>query len=272
MTDPPPLRPPPLLRQALEARWPFEAAAFSMAPVTCCTLGVGDGHPVLVLPGFAAGDTSTAALRWMLRSRGYWVHAWRLGRNIGPTSRVVAGMRRRLEELQRTHGQHVTLLGWSLGGIFARILARERPELVRQVITLGSPYRMVEGDRSLASPLWERVQHLHDSDIRIGDISELARPPLSVPATSIYSRDDGVVRWQVCIDETGPGARNPRAENIEVYASHIGLGFNPAVVFAVLDRLAQPEDEWQPFRPPLVLRPWYPTAASWTADRRRVAS
>src|SRR6476646_7178616 len=142
MTVATPLNPPLLLRQALDARWPLEAAASSMAAAAGYILGPGDGRPVLVLPGFAAGDGSTMALRWALRSRGYWVHAWGLGRNIGPTSRAIAGMRRRLEELQSTHGQHVTLIGWSLGGLYARILAREYPELVRQVITLGSPYRM----------------------------------------------------------------------------------------------------------------------------------
>ena len=264
MTEPSPLSPPPLIRQLLEARWPLEAAAFSTVPASCAVLRPGDGHPVLVLPGFTAGDASTIPLRWALRSRGYWVHAWRLGFNLGPTSHAVGGMRHRLEELSRTHGRRVTLVGWSLGGIYARHLARERPELVRQVITLGSPYRMVDGDRSAASPIWERLEHLHDGDMGIGDITERDRPPLTVPATSIYSRDDGVARWQTCIDETGPGAGNPRAENIEVYASHVGLGFNPAVVLAVLDRLAQPAGDWRPFRPPAIFRPWYPQPASWT--------
>jgi len=179
-------------------------------------------------------------------------------------------MRRRLDELQSTHDQHVTLIGWSLGGIDARMLAREYPDLVRQVITLGSPYRMMADDRSVVSPLWDRVQHLHDANVRIGEISEGARPPLTVPATSIYSRYDGVVRWQLCIDQTGPDAGNPRAENIEVFSLHVGLGFSPAVIFAVLDRLAQPEDDWQPFRPPPMLRPWYPRAGSWTVDHGRV--
>jgi hypothetical protein len=103
------------------------------------------------------------------------------------------------------------------------------------VITLGSPFRTVEAHRGR---------------------------PLTVPSTSIYTRDDGVVRWQLSIDETGPGAANPRAENIEVYGTHVGLGVSPTVILAILDRLAQPEDGWQPFRPPLALRPFYPQPRS----------
>ena len=180
-------------------------------------LGRGDGHPVLILPGLGADDWSTVPLRWTVRSQGYWAHGWRLGRNVGPTARVVAGLRHRVEQLGRAHARRVTIVGWSLGGIYARALARERPELVRQVITLASPYRSFE-----TSPT-----------------------PLAVPATSIYTRTDGVASWQNCINRTAT-----RAENIEVYGTHNDLGINPTVILAVLDRLGQPEDNWQPFRPP----------------------
>jgi pimeloyl-ACP methyl ester carboxylesterase len=180
-------------------------------------LARSDGHPVLILPGYATDDWSTVPLRWAVRSQGYWAHGWRLGRNDGPTARIVAGLRQRVEQVQRSHGRRVSLVGWSLGGVYARALARERPELVRQVITIGSPYRSFE--RSPA--------------------------PLAVPATSIYTRTDGVTSWQGCVDDVGP-----RAENIEVYGTHFDLGVNPAVIVAVLDRLAQPEGDWQPFRPP----------------------
>jgi pimeloyl-ACP methyl ester carboxylesterase len=201
-------------------------------------LGRSDGHPVLILPGLAADDWSTAPLRWAVRSQGYWAHGWRLGRNVGPTARVVAGLRVRVEQLRRAHGRRVSVVGWSLGGVNARALARERPQLVRQVITLGSPYRSYEN-----SP-----------------------PLLAVPATSIYTRTDGVTSWELCIDRAGP-----RAENIEVYGTHIGLGVNPTVILAVLDRLGQPEDDWSPFRPPWWAHCSYPEPESWSTDDRRSA-
>jgi pimeloyl-ACP methyl ester carboxylesterase len=245
--------------QAMEAAWlPVEAAGFWVAGPMLRTLGRGDQHPVLVLPGFSASDSSTAPLRWALRGQGYWVHAWKLGRNIGPTSRAVNGMRQRIEELHDQHGRTVTLIGQSLGGIYARLLARENPDMVRQVITLGSPYRMVEGDRSAAQGLWKQVEHLHDGKLALNELREQDRPPLLVPATSIYSRTDGVAPWQTCIDEV-----REHAENIEVYGSHVGMGVNPAVLVAVLDRLAQHEDDWRPFAAPLGMRSLYPRPANW---------
>ncbi len=253
-----PVAAPSLRRQLLEMSWPIEAAGFmTMAPLL--QLGaIGDGHPVLVLPGFTAGDGSTLALRWAIRSQGYVTHAWRQGRNLGPTTAIIDGIRARLAEVADRSERRVSLVGWSLGGIYARMLARERPELVRQVITLGSPYRMVEGDGSSAMVIWRRLQHLHDADVDLGRIAEQARPRLTVPATSIYSRRDGVAPWQTCIDQLGP-----MAENIEVYSSHTALGMHPAVAYAVLDRLSVREGEWRPFRPPLPLRMWYPRAVGW---------
>jgi pimeloyl-ACP methyl ester carboxylesterase len=255
----------------MEAAWlPLEAAGFCAVGPLLRWLGGGDQHPVLLLPGFWAGDTSTAPLRWTLRSRGYWAHSWHLGQNIGPSSRVVNGMRQRIIELHEQHGRTVTLIGQSLGGVYARLLAREQPDNVRQVITLGSPYRMVAGDHSAAETLWELVRPLHDGDLLLNEMHEQHRPPLVVPATSIYSRTDGVAPWQACIDEV-----REHAENIEVHGSHIGMAINPAVVVAILDRLAQLEGDWRPFAPPLVLRPWYPRPAGWherRPPRRRAAA
>ena len=269
MSESRPVKPPTPVLQALEGAWlPLEAAGFWAIRPFLRTIGRGDQHPVLILPGFGAGDRSTAPLRWTLRGQGYWVHAWGLGRNIGPTARAVNGMRDRLEQLYEQHGRTVTLIGQSLGGIYARVLAREQPEMVRQVITLGSPYRMVDGDRSAAQTMWQQVKHLHDGDIDLLRQREQDRSQLLVPATSFYSRTDGVAPWQTCID----GVRE-HTENIEVRGSHIGMGVNPAVVLAILDRLAQPEGDWRPFSAPAVLRSWYPRPANWHPSRvaRRAA-
>jgi pimeloyl-ACP methyl ester carboxylesterase len=251
----------------MELLWTLETASFLLAaPLLMLLPARGDGHPVLVLPGFTANDASTIALRWSIRRQGYSTHAWRLGSNIGPTEAIVAGIRSRLTELAERSERTVSIVGWSLGGIYGRLLARERPDLVRQVITLGSPYRMIEGDRSAATTVWKQFEHLHDADIDLNRIAEQDRPKLAVPATSIYSRRDGVAPWQTCIDEVGP-----RAENIEVYGSHTALGAHPAVAFAVLDRLRVPEGQWRPFKPPSALRLWYPRPVSWGPDGRRRA-
>jgi len=215
------------------------------------TLPTGDGHPVLVLPGLLAADSSTWTLRRILRRLGYRAHGWRLGRNIGPTAKAVAGMANRLDELHRRYDEPVSLIGWSLGGIFARTLARRSPSSVRQVITLGSPFAMEHEGQSRASRSFNRYAHRHVERPPLPLAAEAE--PLPVPATSIYSRYDGMVAWRTCLE-----APSARAENIRVLASHIGYGHNAAVVWAIADRLAQPSGQWAPFRPPPMLRPLYP--------------
>ena len=155
------------------------------------TLPVGDGHPVLVLPGLLAGDGSTRPLRRILRDLGYQVHGWRLGRNIGPTAKAVAGMAERLDDLDHRYGAPISVIGWSLGGIFARGIARRRPSSVRQVITLGSPFRLTSHNQTRAGAAFKRFSHLHVERAPVP--LELETEPLSVPSTSIYSKWDGVV-------------------------------------------------------------------------------
>lgn len=231
-------------------------------------LGRGDHHPVLVLPGFTASDVSTRPLRWQLRTWGYWAHGWGLGRNLGPTTDVLTGLVDRLTALHARHGRRVTLIGWSLGGIYARELARQFPDSVRSVITLGSPYRMSLTDRSSVSRLLDRLTPGFDPGVVETWVAEDERVPLSMPATSVYSRTDGIVRWYTCIDRAGP-----LRENIEVLGSHSGLGVNPAVLYVIANRLAQPEDDWRPFEAPVALRRFYPKPATWAgAARARRAS
>ncbi len=225
-------------------------AALPLSP----SLPRGDGHPVLVLPGLLADDVSTRALRNVLRRLGYDAHGWGLGRNIGPTAACVKGMRDMVDHLADEHGKPVSLIGWSLGGIFARDLARRTPDSVRQVITLGSPFRLARNSQSRATKVFDRFSHLHVEHRTLPLESESL--PLTVPATSIYSHFDGIVHWQTCLDTPGE-----RCENIAVMASHLGLGHHPASIWAVADRLAQPEGEWKPFKAPLFLRPAFPKPA-----------
>lgn len=217
-------------------------------------LPVGDGHPVLVLPGLLAGDGSTWTLRRLLRRLGYRAHGWGLGRNVGPTAKAVTGMAERLNDLHTRYDAPVSLIGWSLGGIFARALARRNPSAVRQVITLGSPFRLEDESHTHAGPSFKRYAHLHVEEPVLP--VELEVEPLSVPTTSIYSRYDGMVAWQACLN-----LPSERAENIAVLSSHIGYGHHPAAVWAIADRLAQPLGSWAPFRPPAVLRPLFPRPA-----------
>jgi pimeloyl-ACP methyl ester carboxylesterase len=252
-----PLRPPSWSRLVGEQLAVFEyGLLFTTAPML--SLGHrGDGRPVLVVPGFTGSDYSTWPLRAFLRNKGYFVHGWDLGANVGPRRRIVDGIDSRLTAIARRHGTTVSLIGWSLGGIYARELARSRPEAVRQVIALASPFRFRSGDRSFASPLYDVLAPR--TEVFAGRlIPEESRPPLPVPATSIYSRTDGVVRWHACVDTAGANC-----ENIEVFGTHSGMGVNIAALIAISDRLAQPEGQWAPFKPPAALRYLFPKPASW---------
>jgi pimeloyl-ACP methyl ester carboxylesterase len=160
-------------------------------------------------------------------------------------------MRDRVAELSDRYGRPMSLIGWSLGGIFARDIARRTPDSVRQVITLGSPFRLERASQTRATRVFDRYSHLH---VEHRDFPlEADGVPMPVPATSIYSHFDGIVHWPACLNLPGE-----RCENIAVYASHLGLGHHPAVLYAIADRLAQPEGSWEPFHPPLFLRPAYP--------------
>jgi pimeloyl-ACP methyl ester carboxylesterase len=258
MTVPPlPLAAPSLRLRALENLVFVEAfTALPTLPLLAWAPR-GDGHPVLVIPGFTSSDNGTWYLRNVLRAKGYATHGWGLGSNVGPHPRVVRGMQRRLLELADEHGRAVSLVGWSLGGVYARELARAHPDHVRSVVTLGSPFRLRDDDRSSAQALYQRLGPRNDPFPGRRD-HEHRRAPVPVPTTSIYTRTDGVVRWHACIDEVGP-----TSENVEVRGSHTGLGINAAALLTVADRLAQPDGAWRPFRPPRALTHLYPAPASW---------
>ncbi|MBK3664583.1 alpha/beta hydrolase [Bradyrhizobium diazoefficiens] len=234
------LRPPSLGLLLAEARSLFEFNASLLLSPVLMRAPRGDGHPVLTLPGFLASDLSMAPMRRYLGELGYDAHAWRMGRNLGGLTRMREALHTRLAEIHAASGRKVSLVGWSLGGVYARDLALQAPDMVRNVITLGSPFAN-DVRATNATALYERM-----SGDRAEDFAEARAAiagDLPVPATSIFSRADGVVNWRTC--QLRP---SDRAENIEVYlASHIGLGVNPAALWAVADRLAQPEGEFWPF-------------------------
>lgn len=226
---------------------------FTLAPLLALAPR-GDGHTVLVLPGFATSDHATALLRRFLVRRGYDARSWDLGWNldhktVGEQGEIITA---RIRALWEESGRTVSLVGWSLGGVIAREAARRVPDGVRNVITLGSPFA---GD-----PSANAIRGLYEwlSGNIIDSPATRARyaagdQPLPVPSSAVFSRTDGIAAWRNCM-----GIENEINENIEVISSHFGLVTNPAVLHLVADRLAQPEAEWRRFSRPGALAFLYP--------------
>ena len=201
----------------------------------------GHGRPVLVLPGLLADDRSTRPLRRLLNSAGYTASGW--------------------TEITDRHGEPASLIGWSLGGMLGYDIACRRPAAVDRLITLGSPLYSTDPRQSRGSPFYDEYATAHLPEYS----RDSWRPPavLSMPATSIFSKTDGVVRWQTCLHPPGP-----LRENIEVYGSHCGLGCHPAAAYAILDRLAAPTHPWPKFVPPAWLAIHFPAQPDRTQDSR----
>ena len=234
------LRPPGLGLLLAEMRGIFEFNTSLLLSPLLMRAPKGDGHPVLTLPGFLASDLSMTPMRRYLRELGYDAYAWRMGRNIGGVSRMRSALRDRLGEIHASTGRKVSIVGWSLGGVYARDLALQAPDQVRDVVTLGSPFAndvtATNATRLYQALTGETVSE--DSELRKAIAGDLP-----VPATSIYSRTDGVVNWRTCLQRP-----SDTAENIEVrLASHVGLGVNAAALWAVADRLAQAEGQFRQF-------------------------
>jgi pimeloyl-ACP methyl ester carboxylesterase len=199
---------------------------------------------VLVMPGFGASDLSTAVLRGYLGNLGYRAHSWNLGRNLGPAMRDLSQQLtgRLLEVYEKSGGEPVSIVGWSLGGVYARILAHQHPDKIRNVITLGSPFGG-HPDSTRSYPRAERMGATSLAGSSTEALRVLAGDPLpGVPSSAIFSKTDAVVPWQIAIQT--PSAI---ADNIEVYAGHIGMGFSAPVLYATAERLAQPVGAWRPF-------------------------
>lgn len=233
-----------------ELRVPAELGVFRVAEPLFDSLATGPSRHVLVIPGFCADDSSTRHLRRLLNRVGHQAHGWNLGRNFGPTAERIELLQSRLRTLSEEAGEPVTVVGWSLGGIYARVLGLWEREYVDQVITLGSPFNIEQGERTTVSPLYDLLERRNGFIKRAGEIS---LDSLECPSTSIYSRSDGVVSWATCLQTPGP-----MAENIEVRGSHSGLGVNVAVAYVILNRLRHQADTWMPFEAPCSLRTLFP--------------
>ncbi len=198
----------------------------------------GDGHPVLVLPGFMASDFSTSPLRSYLDKIGYKTHKWGMGRNYGDEIYLDL-LIEKIEDIFLSCRNKVSIIGWSLGGVFAREIAKNRPEIVRQVVTLGSPFG------GLTEP--NNAQWMYNiitggrgtEDIDFDLLSNLSAPA-PVPTTAIYTKEDGVVSWKVCMETRETDIH----QNIQVRGSHIGLGVNPFVLEIITNRLQYRAENW----------------------------
>ncbi len=211
----------------------------------------GDGHPVLVVPGFMTGDITTVILRSFLKDMGYAPKTWDMGINFGRPE-YAERLLQRLEEIQAMYGGKVSIVGWSLGGVFAREVAKEKPELVRQVITLGSPFSGIQEENN-ARWLYDLLHGPKGMDMDSDLLRELHQTP-PVPTTAIYSKEDGIVCWQHCMELD----EDEQTQNVRVNGSHFGLGHNPAVLYCMADRLAQGSEDWKTFDPKGLVSILYP--------------
>jgi len=242
---------PKVVHSALEWRALLELAALPWSMPALATAPRGDGHPVLLLPGFMGSEATLIGLEMFLRNRGYAVETWGLGRNVGFHARHATALEQKIRHLHHKTGRKVSLVGWSLGGVFAIYGAHQVPECVRCVVTLGSPVS-VDPEGSASPPFVKAMYRLiaHRSGPAVHTFQPRARKlrersTLTMPLSCLYSLGDGVVPPQEATVEGDPALH----ENIRVPGSHIGLGFNAVVLWIVADRLAQPEGDWRRFEP-----------------------
>ncbi len=239
---------PPLLCSLLELRAPWEAFTLLPSMPILQRAPEGDGEPVLVFPGFMTSDSSTYVMRRFLTKKGYTTYPWEQGRNPGLRDDIYQNLEVLLEKIYLENGQKVNLVGWSLGGVYARTLAHKAPQFVSKVITLGSPFALSNSydpsDVAIPGPIVKLYESLNpnikeDPLVNGEPIWELAPP---VPSTAIYSESDGITSWRYCVDVV-----SKQTENIRVIGSHCGLTHNPFVMYILSERLSQTEEGWSPF-------------------------
>ena len=251
MYEPQMIAPPAMGLALTEAgRAAAEFGSLMMSRRWLARMPAGDGHGVVIIPGFMGDDGYNAPLRRYLAKLGYQSSGWEQGRNLGPRGDLLErAVEHILKQAQLTGGK-VTLIGHSLGGIYARELAKEIPESVRQVISLGSPFG--EGRHTGSYP--SRLFSIMNPDEEVTIEQHLLTEPPPVPTTAVFSKGDGVCNWVTCYQH----GRYDNAQNIQVWGSHCGLTINPMVWFLLAERLAQAEDGWAPFRSSSWARMFYP--------------
>jgi pimeloyl-ACP methyl ester carboxylesterase len=226
-----PINPPGRFGPLQELRLPIDVLRWAPSWLAMKSERATQARTVVLLPGFGAGPRSMRVMESSLRRRGHRVRDWGLGVNTGDAKKLREKLKRVVEESIELHGEPVALVGWSLGGYIAREYAREHPAGVRKIVTLGSP--VIGGPRYTATAEWYRKKG-HDLAEIERVIKDRYATPLQVPVTAIYSRRDGVVAWQACIDQWSPKVRH-----IEVSETHVGLGFAPRVLAIVADAVEQ---------------------------------
>jgi hypothetical protein len=222
---------PPLTRTALgELGAALDAARLVGALPRLSSAPRGDGHLVVDIPGWKAPEVSGAPLRFYLGRLGYDARGWGFGTNTGNPRRDIERLAGRVLELVEQTGSPASLVGWSLGGVLAREVARLHPEAVRRVITYGTP---------VGGPTYTTVARAYSRGPDTGGHRESRRlderSPIQVPLTVLFSKRDGIVAWQACIDHASPDV-----EHVEISSTHLGMGFDPDVWSIVADRLARP--------------------------------
>lgn len=239
---------PPFLYSLMELRAPWEALSLIPSMPLLKRAPKGDGQPVLVIPGFLTSDSGTYILRRYLKTQGYSTYGWQQGRNPGLQHEIFERLITRIETLYEEHGNKVSLVGWSLGGVYGRALAHKIPDKINQVITLGSPFgihiKQETGDVAVNGAiikLYERLNANLNTDPLVNGEPIWQTPP-PVPSTAVYTEQDGVAAWHTCVDDI-----NENTENIKISGSHTGLTHNPVVMYILAERLAQKENSWQPF-------------------------
>jgi len=199
----------------------------------------------MVIPGLCGSDESTHYLRNFLDNIGYSSQSWGLGRNLGPRE----GMEKLLNQLvdrvteisDGASGQQISIIGWSLGGIYSREIAKACPDRVRQVITLGTPFKSATEGTNVGRVYEILCRDKSHKDPEI--IKKIAVPP-PVPFTSLYSKTDGIVHWECSLEDEGKLIQNIEVPN----ASHMGLGHHPVAMSVIADRLVHTRDTWKPYK------------------------
>lgn len=201
----------------------------------------GDGHPVVIFPGLGTDGKSVATMRARCQALGYDAFDWGQGFNTGPKGDLdewLHALKARIVDRLSGHAQPATLIGWSLGGLYARELGKLMAPHTRQVITMGTPFN-AEADHTNVAWLY-RLLNGRSSGIDPALSLRLRTPP-PVRTTSIYSRSDGVVAWQTCRHHE----KSSLVHDIEVRGSHVGMSWNKDVLAVVADRLGQQPGHWR---------------------------